>query len=198
MTIIACARIDNRIAIAADSRINAGAVKLTINEGKLLNFWTNGGLCLRSDGPTGPIAIGLAGWAVMEEVIIGYMQQHPLPHGEGTDALQFRQLLPGWLQGLWHLAEAKYGAIRERGADHIGPFGETEFSIIIGCQYGLFYIDSTLHTVHIEKYWAIGSGQEFALGAGYVYTQMVEMTAEISGTVPLSLSILLQSIPLIC
>ena len=49
MTIIACARIDNRIAIAADSRINVGPIKYTDNESKLLSFWTDSSLRLGSE-----------------------------------------------------------------------------------------------------------------------------------------------------
>lgn len=57
------------------------------------------------------------------------------------------------------------------------PVESSQYEIVIANKHGIFGVHSLREVYHFNKYWAYGSGRDFALGAMHALYEQDEMTA---------------------
>ena len=66
---------------------------------------------------------------------------------------------------------------KEEDAD---PYESSQFTVLIANRHGLFGVYSYREVFEFERFWAIGSGRSFALGAMYANYHKLKTTREIA------------------
>jgi len=60
------------------------------------------------------------------------------------------------------------------------PYESTQIDALIACPHGIFGVHSLREVCEYTKFWAIGSGSEYALGAMYAVYDMLDSVEEIA------------------
>jgi ATP-dependent HslUV protease, peptidase subunit HslV len=73
---------------------------------------------------------------------------------------------------LWHILHEKYSFVNDQCDSKNSPFADLDSSFLIANKNKIFYISGNLSVTEFNKFHAIGSGSDFAIGAMYaVYDQ---------------------------
>jgi ATP-dependent protease HslVU (ClpYQ) peptidase subunit len=69
---------------------------------------------------------------------------------------------------LWKELHERYNFVNDQcGEEKDSPFGDLDSSFLIASANGLFHVGSDLSVTSFERYYAIGSGADYGLGALY-------------------------------
>ena len=60
------------------------------------------------------------------------------------------------------------------------PYESSQFSIVVANAHGIFGVESYREVFEFERFWAVGSGRRFALGAMYAVYDTARNAAEIA------------------
>ncbi len=147
MTIIAAVQKGNKLAIAADSLTSNSRLQKSadykVNHHKLMNYGDN--------------IIGMAGHCAVIQVFEDLLSQAN-PHDWGT-----RMNIFHWL--LEHQAQLKDEYLIRPEASKNNVTETNWLSGLLINSHGIFGIDRLRYVTEYSKFWAIGSGESFALGA---------------------------------
>ncbi|MBK6982744.1 MAG: MFS transporter [Betaproteobacteria bacterium] len=150
MTTIVVVRKGKHVALAADSLTTFGSTRLAPaydrNPHKVISF--------------GDSFIGVAGSAAHQLVLENLLTKHPDLGLHGKDAIyeSFRRLHP-------LLKDEAFLNTKEEEDD---PYESSQMTVMIANPTGIFAVYSMREVFEFERFWAIGSGRDFALGAMYV------------------------------
>ncbi len=103
--------------------------------------------------------IGVAGSAAHQLVLENLLQRNPNLDFNGRSAIYetFRKLHPV-------LKEEAFLNPKEEEDD---PYESSQMTVMIANPTGIFAVDSMREVFEFDRFWAIGSGRDFALGAMY-------------------------------
>lgn len=73
-----------------------------------------------------------------------------------------------FFHALWGDLGKRYSLVNEQADDKDSPFGDLDSSFLIASTKGIFYVASDMSVTSFDQYFAIGSGQDYALGACHV------------------------------
>jgi ATP-dependent HslUV protease, peptidase subunit HslV len=165
MTTIVVVRKGDRAAIAADSLTTFGATRLAPHYDR---------------SPHKIIAyrdsfIGVAGSAAHQLVLENLLARNPDLAFHGKDAIYetFRKLHP-------MLKDEAFLNPKEEEDD---PYESSQMTVMIANPAGIFAVYSMREVFEFERFWAIGSGRDFALGslyATYPKAKSVEAVARLA------------------
>ncbi len=150
MTTIAVVRKGTQVAIAADSLTTFGSTRLAPeydrNPHKIIRFADS--------------YIGVAGSAAHQLVLENLLARNPELALHGKEAIyeSFRRLHP-------LLKEEAFLNPKEEDDD---PYESSQMTLMIANPSGIFAVYSMREVFEFDRYWAIGSGRDFALGAMFV------------------------------
>ncbi|MEM6612076.1 MAG: hypothetical protein AAF652_07450 [Cyanobacteria bacterium P01_C01_bin.72] len=151
MTIIVAVQKDNEIAIACDTLVtrNGGAVKsiaeYQADASKLIHFGDN--------------ILGFTGNYAVKQIFTDLLQQDE-PKSLKSSGEIFR-----WLLSNQASLKSKYFMKTDNGNDKRQPTESQWLYGLLANAHGIFVITSYREVSEFSKFWAIGSGDRFALGA---------------------------------
>ncbi|MCH9006624.1 hypothetical protein IIA29_01245 [candidate division KSB1 bacterium] len=148
MSVVVGVKIDDSISIACDTQSSRGSLKILdtymSNHTKIFKF--NESL------------IGITGWFALEQIFHHVLTTKPEILDFSSRVSIFESLLK--IQGVF---EEEYFVETSENDDQ--PVSSNQLTAIILNRHGLFDIDSYREVNQFTRFWAIGSGQELALGA---------------------------------
>jgi len=164
MTTIAAAVKDGMIAIAADSLVRFGSHKeppgYTRSSSKIIKF--------------GSTWMGTTGPAVFDNILSDYMgSRKKLPPLENVD-----QIFRFWLK--FHTAlKEKYFINPDEDEDD--SFESSQMSMLLANPKGIFGVSYDRRVIEYTRFWSIGSGSSYAMGAMYsLFEQEGKSAADIA------------------
>lgn len=151
MTIITAVKKDQKIAIACDTLATS----------------TKGGLHTPAEYLAAPIKLltfgncifGVAGSFAVRQIFIDLMQREPPVN------LDTREDIFRWLLSQQESLKTDYFLKTDNGSDKTQPAQSQWLSSLVINPHGIFYISPYREVTEYTKFWAIGSGNRFALGA---------------------------------
>lgn len=163
MSIIVVVRKGGYAAIAADTLQCDDSLKLTSgyvrNHEKIVRV--------------GEALIGLAGWAVSQDIFESLVRHHheELRFGSRAEIFETSRRIHGILKSEYHI---------DTNEEKDQPVESSQLAMLIASAGGLFEIDSYRTVSEYERYWALGSGRSLALGAMYSVYDRLASAADIA------------------
>lgn len=150
MSIIVVVRKQGRAAIAADTLQSDDTLMLrsayVSNHEKIVRF--------------GDSYLGLAGWAAAQDIYESIIRNHAdeIRLGGRAEIFETARQLHGILKSDYHVATQE---------EKDQPVESSQLSMLICNPHGIFEIDSYRTVTEYQRFWALGSGRQLALGALY-------------------------------
>src|SRR6478672_6250249 len=116
--------------------------------------------------------IGVAGSAAHQLVLENLLERNPVLelHGKAAIYETFRKLHPV-------LKDEAYLNPKEEDDD---PYESSQMTVMIANPTGIFAVYSMREVFEFDRFWAIGSGRDFALGAMYVLYDKAKAPAAVA------------------
>ncbi len=163
MTTVAVVRKGAQVAIAADSLVTFGDTKLSHA------YETNAKLFKVGDSYFG-MAGTTAHFPVLRKALTALPPAELKLHTRDEVFDTFLRLHP-------KLKEQYFLNPKEEDAD---PYESSQFTVLIANAHGLFGVYSYREVFEFERFWAMGSGRSFALGAMYAGYDKLKTAREIA------------------
>lgn len=156
MSTITIVRKNGSVAIAADTQASFGSRKLSAR------YERHAGKILR----VGESFIGMTGWGVQQlDRLIASASEPPL--------LANKTEIFGVLLKMHERLNEEY--LLDLLRDDCDAFESSPMSLMIANSFGIFGVSSNRSVIEFERFWASGSGSDYALGAMYsVYESAVD------------------------
>lgn len=148
MSIAVAVQKGKQIVIASDSQSSFGSCRVPPENHQTLK--------IRKAGSS---YIAAAGWAIYDDMLQDFLSRRKLGSLRSREAI-FRLFLQFWKE-----AHKRYSIVNDQPGEKDSPFGELDSSFLIVNSAGIFHVSSDMSTTKFEKYFAIGSGGDYALGA---------------------------------
>lgn len=150
MSVIAAVRKGRRLVIAADSQDNFGDLRPPPDNHSAFK--------LRQ---VNAAWLGSSGWAVYDDLFGHYLRKRST-----RTNLNSREEVFDFFLKFWKAIRTDYPYVNEQSRDDDKtPFAELDATFLIGSPGGIFLVSSNMSVSMFSKYYAIGSGGDFALGA---------------------------------
>jgi len=81
---------------------------------------------------------------------------------------------------LWPVLHKKYSFVNDQSSNNDSPFGELDSSFLIATKKSIFYVSSNLCVTEFLKFYAIGVGRDYAIGAMHVLYEQNKSAEEIA------------------
>jgi len=107
----------------------------------------------------GGAVLGRSGWGVYENILCDVLERGQPP------ALDDAQGIFGFFTQLWKVLHQRYAFVNDQSKRKDGPFGDLGGSFLVANANGIFYVAPNLGVTRFEKYYAIGTGADYSLGA---------------------------------
>ena len=168
MSTVVVAKKDGKVCIAADSLTSFGDLKLNsmydVTHDKILRFDEN--------------YIGIVGSAAHQLVMESLFASKKVV--EKKIAIDFSSRLSIFesFRTLHPVLKSKYFLISKDEDDD--PYESTQIDALIANPFGIFGVHSLREVIEYKKFWAIGSGAEYALGAMFAVYKNAATAEEIA------------------
>ncbi|UCE90375.1 MAG: hypothetical protein JSW10_06070 [Pseudomonadota bacterium] len=151
MSIVVTVRKGDEIVMAADSQISFGSMRVPEDNLQVSKIRVIGSSLFSS-----------AGWALYDDILNHYLNKNP------DIKLDEPQAIFNFFVDLWKELHERYNFVNDQcGEEKDSPFGDLDSSFLIASANGLFHVGSDLSVTSFERYYAIGSGADYSLGALY-------------------------------
>ena len=166
MSTVVVARKGASVAIASDSLVTFGETRLPHGYESNAKMFEVAGSHVGTVGTTAHMPVLRQALAALAEQGEGALQLH------SRDAIfdTFRRLHP-------LLKERFFLNTKEGDSD---PYESSQFSILIANRHGIFGVESYREVFEFERFWAIGSGRRFALGAMHAVWSRAKTAREVA------------------
>jgi ATP-dependent HslUV protease, peptidase subunit HslV len=148
LSTVVVARKGNTVAIGSDSLVTFGETRLPHGYEANSKMFSVAGSMFGTVGTT-------AHMPVLKQALTALPKDELQLHNRDAIFETFRKLHP-------KLKEHYYLNTKEQDSD---PYESSQFSIVIANAHGIFGVESYREVFEFERFWAIGSGRRFALGA---------------------------------
>ena len=148
MSVVVVVRKGSRAVMAADTQTSDGSIVLSAdyitNHKKLVAF--------------GDSFLGFAGWSASQEIMQSVIRHH-------ADKLDFsnREAVFETARKIHGLLKSEY--FLETQEDKDQPVESSQLSMLVAGPRGIFELESYRAVSEYKRFWAIGSGRRFAVGA---------------------------------
>ena len=162
MTTIVVARKNGQVAIAADSQTTFGETRLTAEfdraANKIFQFRDS--------------YLAICGSAAHDLVL-----QHLLGKAKNVD-LHSRQGIFDTFRRLHPVLKEEYYLRTEE--DESDPYESSQMTVLIANAHGIFGVYSMREVYEYQRFWAVGSGRDYAIGAMHALYENVDSVMEIA------------------
>ncbi len=160
MSIIVAVEKDGDVVMAADTQDNLGdhTVPLTMHRAHKVRR-------------VGGSLLGCAGWSVYHNLLDDFLPR------QKTVALTQEKAIFGFFLDFWQALREDYSLVEPQPAaeDDPTPFGELDSDFLVANADGIYHVSSQLAVVRFRRFFAVGSGADYALGALHVlYEQALD------------------------
>jgi ATP-dependent protease HslVU (ClpYQ) peptidase subunit len=163
MSIVVAVRKNGRTVVAADSLNVFGQERVGPDNSRAAKI-----------KPVGGTLLAVTGWSVYANILDDFITQHrPLALNGEPEIFTF-------FLDLWKQLRERYLLVNDQATSKDTPFGDLDASFLIANRSGIFKISQDASVCRFDKYYAIGSGGVYALGALYQLYDHVEDPAELA------------------
>ena len=148
MSIVVAVAKQGPTVMAADTQSNFGAEVLPPDNLTTIKLRRIGGSLL-----------GRAGWGVYDNILVDLLERGETPDLDDAGRI-FR-----FFTDLWKVLHKRYAFVNDQAKRKDSPFVDLGGSFVIANRNGIFYVASNLGVTRFEKYYAIGAGADYSLGA---------------------------------
>jgi ATP-dependent protease HslVU (ClpYQ) peptidase subunit len=149
MSIAVVVKKGGTIAIAADSQENFGDRKM-LRKNHLASKIM----------PLGSSYLATSGWGLYENILEDYLAK------AGSPRLGSRSAVFSFFLKLWKQMGKKYSLVNQQpNQDDPSPFADLDSSFLVASRGGIFHVSGNLTVSEFDRYYAVGSGASYALGA---------------------------------
>jgi ATP-dependent HslUV protease, peptidase subunit HslV len=148
MSVVVAVRKGNTIAMAADTQTSFGDVRIPIDN-----------LRARKITQVKGAWVGKTGWGLYDNIFADFLsarRRPPLTSEKGI----YRFFLQ-----LWRTLHEKYAFINDQCREKDSPFGDLDAAFLVVNPSGIYHVASDMSVTKFTKYYAIGAGNDYALGA---------------------------------
>ncbi|MGR3173790.1 MAG: hypothetical protein ACUZ8N_04245 [Candidatus Scalindua sp.] len=163
MSIAVVVKKGNEIVIGADTLQSFDtnmAASDNLNESKLRHI--------------GPVILASTGWGLYDNIFDDYLKR------KKSVRLSKKQEVFMFFEKLWPVLHEKYSFVNNQCDDSNSPFGELDSSFLIATKKRIFYISSDMCVTEFLKFYAIGVGRDYAIGAMHVLYDQKKSAEEIA------------------
>ncbi len=148
MSIVVAVQKGRRIVMASDSLSSCGSHK----------DLPDNAVCTKIRR-VGNALIGVTGWSLYENILNDLLASGRTPRLTNKESI-FKFCLR-----LWRVLHDKYSLVNDQSTDKQTPFGDIDAQLLVANKHGIFSVASNLTVSEFKKYYAIGSGSDYAFGA---------------------------------
>ncbi len=148
MSIIVSVKKNGRTVVAADSLNIFGQERIAADNSRVTKV-----------RPIGSALMGFTGWAVYANIIDDMLEERETP------ALGDEKQIFAFFMDMWKELHDRYPFVNDQAHAKDSPFGDLDASFLIVNADGIYKISEDASVCRFEKYYAIGSGGAYALGA---------------------------------
>lgn len=163
MSTVAVARMGAQVAIASDSLVTFGETRLPQGYEANAKMFEVAGSYVGAVGTT-------AHMPVLQQALAALPADELRLDSRDGIFETFRRLHP-------LLKERFFLNTREGDSD---PYESSQFTIVIANRHGIFGVESYREVFEFERFWAIGSGRRFALGAMHAVYDKAKTAREVA------------------
>ena len=148
MTIILAVNKNDETVIASDSRVSFGNEIIpgdNLPVEKIIKF--------------GDSYIGSSGWGVYDNILADFIRS------KRDTNLDDAQSIFSFFMDLWKDLHKQYSLVNDQSSGKESPFGDLDAKFLIVNWNGIFLVSSNMSVRKFNKYYAIGSGSSYSLGA---------------------------------
>ena len=109
----------------------------------------------------GSALLAITGWFLYDNIIEDLLAQGKTP------PLNNQKEIFSFFVGMWRELHERYSFVNDQAVHKDTPFGDLDASFLIANREGIFKVSSDTSVCRFDKYYAIGSGGDYALGALY-------------------------------
>lgn len=108
----------------------------------------------------GPSYLAATGWGLYENILDDVLARR------GNVRLGSRGQIFDFFLRLWSDLHKKYSFVDDQiDEKESGPFGNLDSTFLVANRSGIYYVGPDMSVTKVERYFAIGSGAQFALGS---------------------------------
>ncbi|MBC8550767.1 MAG: hypothetical protein H8D23_14075 [Candidatus Brocadiales bacterium] len=122
----------------------------------------------------GSAMVAGAGWGLYDNILDDYLK------GKKPVRLTTKQQIFLFFKKLWPVLHEKYSFVKNQGDDADSPFGELDSSFLIATKKRIFFVSSNMCVTEFQKFYAIGAGRDYAIGAMQVLYDQEKSAEEIA------------------
>lgn len=150
MSIVVAVTKNDRTVMASDSMGFYGSQRVPTDNSKAIKVRR-----------VGASLLAMTGWSVYDNIIEDTVARGGAPPLGNTNEIF------AFFMTLWRELHERYAFVNDQAANKDSPFGDLDASFLIANGGGIFKVASDTNVSHFSKYYAIGSGSDYALGALY-------------------------------
>jgi ATP-dependent HslUV protease, peptidase subunit HslV len=152
MSIAVAVRKGNQIVLAADTQKNFGSFRVS-----------EGFQPVDKIRKIGLSWVAATGWALYDNLIDDMLKKGKRP------VLKDRQAIFAFFMKMWRELREKYSFVNDQCDDRQdSPFADLDSDFLIVNPGGIFHVASNMSVTEFDRYYAIGSGSDFAVGALHI------------------------------
>jgi ATP-dependent protease HslVU (ClpYQ) peptidase subunit len=148
MSCVVAVKKAGRTVMAADSLYVFGQERVPADNSKTLKIST-----------VGDTLMAVTGWSLYANIL-----DDVLAEGETPDLTTERKIFAFFVE-FWQVLHERYQFVNDQSNDKDSPFGDLDSSFLIANTEGIFKVSPDSSVSRFEKYYSIGSGSVYALGA---------------------------------
>lgn len=150
MSIAVALRKNRQLALGTDSQTSFGSSRVPSDNLKTTKIHQ-----------VGPTYLATTGWGLYENILDDYLARAP----EGP-RLETKGAIFAFFMAFWKELHESYSFVKDQSdKDDESPFGSLDASFLVISREGVFHVGADMSVTAFEKYYAIGSGADYALGA---------------------------------
>ncbi len=150
MSIVVAVKKDGRTVMAADSLNVFGQERVPTDNSKATKIRTIGSALL-----------AITGWSVYANILDDLLTDRDTP------VLRDEKEIFAFFIELWRQLHERYPFVNDQAHTKDTPFGDLDASFLVANHNGIYKISQDSSVCRFDKYYAIGSGSVYALGALY-------------------------------
>jgi ATP-dependent protease HslVU (ClpYQ) peptidase subunit len=150
MSICVAVKKNGKIAFGADTLVTFGDLKPS-----------QGNVCESKFRKIGNVYLATTGWSLYDNIIDDmYAESKDISIESRSDVFSF-------FKKFWDKLHKDYSFVNDQCGDDDSPFGHLDSSFLVTTTNNIFYVSSNMSVTEFDKFHAIGSGCDFAIGAMY-------------------------------
>ena len=149
MSIAVAIRKNRQLALGADTQTTFGSSRVPADN-----------LTSTKIHQIGDTYLATTGWGLYENILDDYLARAP------ETELATKRAIFTFFMTFWKELHESYSFVRDQSdKEDESPFGSLDASFLAISREGVFHVSSDMSVTVFEKYYAIGSGADYALGA---------------------------------